>query len=410
MTNPFYVDPTAGGDPGEAMAGLGRTLMQVGEQRERREAIDKAEQAAKAKQSAIMGAFESRDPEQMSMVAAQYPDMADLMYKQMDITSDDQKSELASFTRDIITAAPGDIDAKFQSRISDLKSQGRDASHTEEQYEDWMRNPEGEIKDMTAFYAGLDSKGYEALKGAIAEAPSIGTYNPRDYTVESFAKFAKSGKPSDLERYTEKTIMVGDVPHMLNPSTKKYEPLKSAADIGADKAEIERQVTEARDLAKANAAKIVSEQGQFNKLEQADNVYSSLSEADLSKIYGFGESMYPDFLRSPEGAGLVAKRDQLVGMLTLAARGELKGQGPITEGEQAMLSKAATILTNENIPPELAKSELDEAMKILYRGAGQEFDPMSAPDSIISDPSQSEYDALPSGAEYMYEGKKYRKK
>lgn len=31
--------------------------------------------------------------------------------------------------------------------------------------------------------------------------PDIGTYNPRDYTVESFAKFIKSGDPADLERY-----------------------------------------------------------------------------------------------------------------------------------------------------------------------------------------------------------------
>lgn len=412
-SNPFYVDPTAGGDPGRAMAGLGQALMQVGEQRRAQEAEEKAVEARQQMQADIMSAYESGDADQMARAAIQYPQMSDLMYKQIGVNSDKQKAEMSGFARDVITSSPDQVERKFQERISSLKAQGRDASDTEQQYMDWKQNPEGEMQDLKAFYAGLDPKGYAALKDmepVEVKAASIGTYNPRDYTVESFAKFTKSGKPEDLERYTEKTIMVGDVPHMLNPSTKKYEPLKTASEIGKDKAEIESAVTEAREIAKSEAAKIVSQQGQFNKLEQADSVYNTLKGADLSKIYGFAESMYPDFLRSPEGAGLVAQRDQLVGMLTLAARGELKGQGPITESEQGMLAKAATILSNENIPADLAKSELDSAMKILYQSAGQEFDPMQKPGAMMENPTQAEYDQLSVGDEYMYNGKRYRKK
>jgi hypothetical protein len=275
-------------------------------------------------------------------------------------------------------------------------------------------NPDAFLKNATMSFAAMDPEGYTAFtKMDGGSGASIGQYNPRDYTVESFSKFVKTNNPADLERYSEKTIMVGDVPHMLNTATGKYEALKPAAAIGADKATIEAAVTEARTVAEANAEKIISQQGQFNKIDQADNIYKSLKDADLSKIYGFGESIYPEFLRSPSGAGLVAKRDQLVSMLNMAARGELKGQGPITEGEQGMLAKAASVLSNPNISPEMAREELDNAMKTIYQNAGMEFDPMSSKDKqtggLIENPSRADYDKLPAGAEYIFNGTRYRK-
>jgi len=66
----------------------------------------------------------------------------------------------------------------------------------------------------------------------------------------------------------------------------------------------------------------------------------------------------------------MAERDQLVSMLQLGARGELKGQGPITESEQAILSKAITVLSEQDISPKLAAKYIDQAMKILGRNAG----------------------------------------
>jgi len=202
----------------------------------------------------------------------------------------------------------------------------------------------------------------------------IGTYNPRDYTTDSWAKFVRSRDPSLLERFTAKTIDIGGVPHALM-ADGTYAPIKSAAQVATSKAGIEKAVTSAREQAKIDVQKTVSSMGAMDKLEDADRLYNELSQADLARIYGFGEGVYPDWLRTEEGVTLQAKRDQLIGMLQLAGRGELKGQGPITEGEQAIVAKAATILSNPNISPAAAKKGLDDAMRILYRNAGKEFDP-----------------------------------
>lgn len=114
---------------------------------------------------------------------------------------------------------------------------------------------------------------------------------------------------------------------------------------------------------------------QERKLPQVATIYNKLKDADLSKIYGKGESVYPELLRSQEGIDLIADRDKIVSMLQLGSRGELKGQGNITDGETEMLSRAATILGNPNISPERAKEALDEAVGVLYRSAGRGFTP-----------------------------------
>jgi len=52
----------------------------------------------------------------------------------------------------------------------------------------------------------------------------IGTYNPRDYTPESWAEFLKTSDPGVLQRYTEKTVTIGGVEHQLIPG-RGYVPL-----------------------------------------------------------------------------------------------------------------------------------------------------------------------------------------
>jgi hypothetical protein len=80
----------------------------------------------------------------------------------------------------------------------------------------------------------------QALKeDAVSTGGKIGTYNPRDYTVKSFAEFRKTGDPGTLVRHTEKTIDIGGVPHRLVPGTvNKYEPIKTTAQVAESEAEI----------------------------------------------------------------------------------------------------------------------------------------------------------------------------
>lgn len=135
----------------------------------------------------------------------------------------------------------------------------------------------------------------------------------------------------------------------------------------------ETRLAGARKQATIEAEKIVGQQGQLNKLEDFDTAYNQLKNADLDVIYGKGEAWVPEYLRSQKGIDLIARRNQVVGMLKLGARGELKGQGPITEGEQAILGQAITVLENPNISPNLASQALDEARAVLYRSAGAQM-------------------------------------
>lgn len=134
-------------------------------------------------------------------------------------------------------------------------------------------------------------------------------------------------------------------------------------------------VSQAVEQAKVAVQKKVQQASQNYKLVSASRIYNNLKQADLDKIYGYGERWYPEFLRSQTGIDLLAQRDQLVSMLQLASAGELKGQGTVTDSERTMLANAATQLNNPTISPEMAKVYLDEAMQVLYRNAGKEFQP-----------------------------------
>ena len=112
----------------------------------------------------------------------------------------------------------------------------------------------------------------------------------------------------------------------------------------------------------------------LQKLSIADEIYKSLSDSDLGKIYGKYEQFYPEWARSQEGVDMIKRRDQLMGMLALGARGELKGQGQITDQEQQILNKSLATLESPNISPELARKALDEAMSTLYGNAGRDFE------------------------------------
>lgn len=135
------------------------------------------------------------------------------------------------------------------------------------------------------------------------------------------------------------------------------------------------QIAAETSTAVADAEKEVAQEAQAGKLPQIDRLYQDLKAADLDLIYGKGEKLIPGFARSQAGVDLLAKQNRLVKMLEIGARGELKGQGEITESEGNAVAAAATLLGNLDISPTLARASLDDAMEILYRNAGQEFDP-----------------------------------
>lgn len=168
--------------------------------------------------------------------------------------------------------------------------------------------------------------------------------------------------------------------------TTDTEKAKSNVEL-ALRPEIERQTVAARAKAEQEATKNQTQAVASAKLEDAIVLCDDLKKADFNKIYGRGESLYPELARSQEGINMIAKRNQLVAMLKLGAAGELKGQGSITDPERQMIGEAATMLANPNIDPKLARESLDMAMTVFRRNAGKAANP--AGKNLSDDDSQA---------------------
>jgi len=117
----------------------------------------------------------------------------------------------------------------------------------------------------------------------------IGTYNPRDYTTDSWAKFVMNKDPSTLKRYEpQRNVEIGGVPHVFDPESGQYVPASvgggsgggasktkpiTADDVAANQAKIKG--AEATAKAEAEAQAIIDK-----KAGQADSLEGILSEAD----------------------------------------------------------------------------------------------------------------------------------
>lgn len=164
-----------------------------------------------------------------------------------------------------------------------------------------------EFQDM-GLKRALDAK-------AINAGGELGTYNPRDYTTGSWAKFVQSRDPSTLERFSpRRNVDIGGVPHVFDPVLGDYVPATlgtpapagapagaqpagkpiTAADVAADKAII----AEAEAAAKARGE---SAGGQDNKAP----VFES-----MSYVMGQYEELLPK-LSTGGPLGIAGKASEL---------------------------------------------------------------------------------------------------
>lgn len=120
-----------------------------------------------------------------------------------------------------------------------------------------------------------------------------------------------------------------------------------------------------------------------------------LSGSDLDLIYGRGESLVPEVLRSQEGQNLIAQRDRLVAQLELGAAGKLKGSGSVSEGERAILANSATVLKRPDISAELATQELARIRPIFEKIVAAAEGDQTPTDEIEIDISEEEFRNLP---------------
>lgn len=131
-----------------------------------------------------------------------------------------------------------------------------------------------------------------------------------------------------------------------------------------------------------------------------------------------GNPFVPDIAKGQETIDAAAQRDQVIGLLSLESRQKLKGQGTITDSEAKTLEKSATVLASPYISDDLIIREMVRVRGIFARAAARNklspaqmkaIEGYAPEDSTPVVNSQAEYDALPSGAEFIEDGQRYRK-
>lgn len=111
------------------------------------------------------------------------------------------------------------------------------------------------------------------------------------------------------------------------------------------------------------------------------------------------------FFTSPEAApgtsraDYEAKADQLSAMITLGGREALRGQGTITDSEQALLARAETILSNKNVSEQVWLETLQQTSEILNRANQKYAEKYGSIPSDLGDIFGIGANGLPKGAE-----------
>lgn len=193
----------------------------------------------------------------------------------------------------------------------------------------------------------------------------IGTYNPRDYTVQSFAKFNETGNPAVLERYTEKTVDIGGVPHRLVPgTTNKYEPIETVEKVASNQAAIKSAVKQAE----AQATQAVKEAGTQKTNDSAWNVYNAGMEGLVSGLEGTETGPFIGLIPSVTAnqqiaEGAIAAMAPILKQMFRAA-----GEGTFTDKDQELL---LDMIPTRRDKPEARASKLNNIDMIVRAKLGQ---------------------------------------
>ena len=185
--------------------------------------------------------------------------------------------------------------------------------------------------------------------------------SPKDYTNESLEAFAQSGDYSVLVPRNEYSV-VQNRDGTATVIDKRTGKVVSGAGV--------------------SAGDVVERGKEFKRLERGDpdyqdSVFEAIDEIKvvrnsdaLEDILGEVDSTMVESMpifKSQEAKDLNARLNKVIAKAKMAQRGELKGQGTISDFEARMLGESITALSDRNVSPELAKEELDKLMVRLER-------------------------------------------
>lgn len=117
----------------------------------------------------------------------------------------------------------------------------------------------------------------------------------------------------------------------------------------------------------------LSRQAEIDNIQSAaDSLQSLVTHPGFQNIYGSLQGTLPSIRQSSVDAEAI--RTNVIEILALAARGQLKGQGQITDGETKMLRDAQSTLSNPRIGDEAAMTEAARVLGYL-QSKGANLDP-----------------------------------
>lgn len=213
-----------GGDAGN-LAMLDPQAYMMGRQFQRQERQGKAEAEQNALIQDLRAQYaQTQDPEVFRQLVAIDPQAAQSvrsMFGDMDEAQATQAINQATALARLVRTNPEQATAYFNENLANNPAFESLADEFE------AGDYEGIINGLGVGITALGGqKAYEEAFGEIT-GPDIGTYNPRDYTVESFTQFTRTGDPSVLERYEpSRTVEIGGVPHVFNPANQEWQPVR----------------------------------------------------------------------------------------------------------------------------------------------------------------------------------------
>jgi len=254
-------------------------------------------------------------------------------------------------------------------------------SYAEEQFKDLQaRHPEA-MQNFSPEQLTYDEQDYTRAKILYGKAKgekgnNIGQLSPKDFTVESLAKYAQTGNIGDAVRYSPKIQDIAGIPHQVNPLTQKWEPIVDLTDPSITEqakvlAKIEADNQSEKDFAKSKLKWQENENKILSSISMADSKTEILNNTTdkLKSLLGALSTRYGSFLskfpatdaRTIKGLIQTIKANSAFTTLTdlKAAGGTL---GAISEAELGLLSSALGSIDQSGDTTELIRV-LDQISK-----------------------------------------------
>lgn len=199
----------------------------------------------------------------------------------------------------------------------------------------------------------------QRMQGRDGGKSNIGSYNPRDYTTESWAQFLQSSDPSQLKRYeSQRSVDIGGVPHVFDPSKGGFFP---ASVSGGAEGEAPTKVT--TDVVADSKAEIASRSARGSESAKLD--------AQIEKVPGLKAAIAKaeEEVRTQVDTEAAAKKNSItLNMYDTAMTGLTEALSNTNTGPMAGRMPAVT--SNQQIA-EGAASAMAPILKTLFRTAGE---------------------------------------